>query len=148
MRKLMKSKKGFTLVEIIVVLVIIAILAAAAIPAMLGFIDDAKGKALASEARSIYLAAQTIVAENYLADDADSDAYQDVVINVGDPDVTTDDITVLDRIGQLTNIDVDSADFGSVVIVAEDNIITSVALTRDGKVCTLNAGGQVTFADA
>ena len=33
-----KSKKGFTLVEIIVVLVIIAILAAIAIPAMVGWI--------------------------------------------------------------------------------------------------------------
>ena len=36
------SKKGFTLVELIVVLVIIAILAAVAVPALLGYIDYTK----------------------------------------------------------------------------------------------------------
>ena len=41
MMRLHKNKKGFTLVEIIVVLVILAILAAAAIPTMLGFVNDA-----------------------------------------------------------------------------------------------------------
>jgi len=54
------SKKGFTLVEIIVVLVIIAILAAAAIPTMLGFVDDARGKAVIAEARAIQVALRTI----------------------------------------------------------------------------------------
>ncbi|MEG1940429.1 MAG: prepilin-type N-terminal cleavage/methylation domain-containing protein, partial [Eubacterium sp.] len=36
--KLKKNQKGFTLVELIVVLVILAILAAFTIPAMLGFV--------------------------------------------------------------------------------------------------------------
>ena len=38
----MSSKKGFTLVEIIVVLVILAALAALALPSMLGFVENAK----------------------------------------------------------------------------------------------------------
>lgn len=63
MKKFRKNKKGFTLVEIIVVLVILAILAAAAIPTMLGFVNDAKGKAEIANARSVYIAAQTIAAE-------------------------------------------------------------------------------------
>ena len=37
-----KNKRGFTLVEIIVVLVILAILAAVAVPTALGYVDDAK----------------------------------------------------------------------------------------------------------
>ncbi|MEG2548270.1 MAG: type II secretion system protein [Eubacterium sp.] len=56
--KLKKNQKGFTLVELIVVLVILAILAAFTIPAMLGFVDDAKGKAYIAEAREVYMAYQ------------------------------------------------------------------------------------------
>ena len=46
------SKKGFTLVEIIVVLVILAILAAILIPSMVGYIDKANKKTAVVEARS------------------------------------------------------------------------------------------------
>lgn len=54
-----QNKKGFTLVEIIVVLVILAILAAIAVPAVLGYIDDARKTQYIAEARSIYLVVQT-----------------------------------------------------------------------------------------
>lgn len=57
----MKNKKGFTLIEIIVVLVILAILAAATIPSMIGFVDEARGKAYASEARLGLVAGQAVV---------------------------------------------------------------------------------------
>lgn len=58
------KNKGFTLIEIIVVLVIIAILAAATIPTMLGFIDQARLKAMTAEVRAVYIAAQAYAAEN------------------------------------------------------------------------------------
>lgn len=60
---LKKNKKGFTLVEIIVVLVILAVLAAAAIPTMLGFVEDSKGKAEIANARAAYVACQSIATE-------------------------------------------------------------------------------------
>lgn len=63
--KLKKNQKGFTLVELIVVLVILAILAAFTIPAMLGFVNDAKEKAEVSKAREIYVAAQSAATEIY-----------------------------------------------------------------------------------
>lgn len=59
------NKKGFTLVELIVVLVILAILAALLVPALTGYIDKAKQKQIIAETRQIVMAAQTLVDEKY-----------------------------------------------------------------------------------
>jgi len=60
MKKLLQSrKKGFTLVELIVVIVIIAILIAALTPAILGVIRRANTSANQADARVILTAAQT-----------------------------------------------------------------------------------------
>lgn len=59
------KKKGFTLVELIVVLVILAILAALLIPALTGYIDKAKNKSIVAETRQAVMAAQTLVDEKY-----------------------------------------------------------------------------------
>ena len=65
MFKKLKEKKGFTLVELIVVLVILAILAALLIPALTGYIDKAKEKQITAETRQVVMAAQTIYDEQY-----------------------------------------------------------------------------------
>ena len=76
-----QNKKGFTLVEIIVVLVILAILAAIAIPAVLGYVEDARQAQYIAEARSIYLVVQTeeakMQAEDNIGeyDDNDNSVY-------------------------------------------------------------------------
>lgn len=61
----LKKKKGFTLVEVIIVLVIIAILAAVLIPSLTGYIDKANQKNAVANARSFVMASQTIVSELY-----------------------------------------------------------------------------------
>ena len=60
-----RNDKGFTLVELIVVLVILAILAAILVPALLGYIDKAKEKQITTNAEAAYVAAQAVMTERY-----------------------------------------------------------------------------------
>ena len=60
-RKNLKDKVGFTLVELIVVLVILAILAAMLVPALTGYIDKANKEKVTAECRQVVMAAQTEV---------------------------------------------------------------------------------------
>lgn len=53
------TKRGFTLVELIVVLVILAILAALLIPALTGYIDKARKSQVVAETRMLAQAVQT-----------------------------------------------------------------------------------------
>lgn len=70
------SRKGFTLVEIIVVIVIIAILLAALTPAVIGWINEARDRAEMAEARSVLIAVQAVITEGIgnNADDSITDA--------------------------------------------------------------------------
>ena len=58
-------KRGFTLVELIVVLVILAVLAALLVPSLTGYIDKAKKKAVITEARDVWTASQAALSECY-----------------------------------------------------------------------------------
>jgi len=60
-----KNNKGFTLVELIVVLVILAILAAILVPALLGYIDRAREKQYVLNAKSALTAAQAQLTSIY-----------------------------------------------------------------------------------
>ena len=94
MKKLGKSsKKGFTLVELIVVLVILAVLAAMLVPALIGYIDRARAEKEYQTAATVYGAAQAVITEKYAKDDWADDteeggtlAYGAALESMGDVD--------------------------------------------------------------
>ena len=101
MQKLLKSKlkdkKGFTLVEILVVLAIMAILIAIAVPVMVGALNDAKEKVVLADARAAYIAFEMQRAEktDVTLNDVKSyiDKTDDDTVKIGVEYKTADDKT-------------------------------------------------------
>lgn len=132
LNKLKKNnKKGFTLVELIVVLVILAILAALLIPALTGYIDKAKQKDIIAETRQVVMAAQTIVDEEY--------GKGVEVSSIGTPSTFT--AAAVAALAEVTATNIDS-------ITVTDGLVTEAKYTKGGKTCTYtktNATSQATF---
>lgn len=124
MLKKMKNnkKKGFTLVELIVVLVILAILAALLIPALTGYIDKAKNKQIIAETRQTVMAAQTLADEEYAKDATES----------GTASITLDTSKVADL------AEVKAANIGTITVTGGK--VVSLVYNKDGKTCTYTKG--------
>ncbi len=80
-----KNRKGFSLVELIVVLVIMAILAAALVPTLIGYIKQTRESNAKNEASMVVQAAQTISSGAF--------ASADGKYKVNDVDISLSDVT-------------------------------------------------------
>ncbi len=127
------KKKGFTLVELIVVLVILAILAALLIPALTGYINKAKEKSIVAETRQAVMAAQTLVDEAY--GKLDLTATDDAIVISNDA-VAGKTVVKISDIATLA--EVKAANITSATVTAGK--VEELVYTNDGKTCTYKAG--------
>lgn len=122
LRALKKSdKKGFTLVELIVVLVILAILAALLIPALTGYIDKAKEKSVTAECRQVVMAAQTLADEAYGASNAASPTITFKTDGAGGTEIDLEDVAKLAEVTE-----------GNIKAITANKTITKVNYENKG----------------
>lgn len=135
-KKLQKrsNKKGFTLVEIIVVLVILTILAAIAVPSVLGYINDARDSKYIAEARSIYIVVQTEEARSK-AESADGKTLA--------PDV----YTKLSNNGATKGIAAEKAGFNTVTVASVDATSGENAKEKHYKIDWESSDGSTQHAE-
>lgn len=150
LKKALRSRRGFTLVELVVVLVIAGITASFAVPALTGYIDNTKEKQAVSETQACVMAATRIAAQKYaLVQNASitgkSDGANALTSWAGElkneAPTVTGDVALTEGSGQYL-LHVESAPIGS---KTPDDLASQAGVSGTVQWMTCNASGQVVY---
>ena len=150
LKRTLRSRRGFTLVELVVVLVIAGITASFAVPALTGYIDNAKEKQAVSETQACVETVTRIATQKYaLVQNASitgkSDGADALKSWAGDlkneAPTVTGDVALTEGSGQYL-LHVENAPTGS---KTPDSLASQAGVSGTVQWMTCNASGQVLY---
>ena len=141
MIKQLRNKKGFTLIEIIVVIVILAVLMAVAVPSVLNYINEGNNAKYMSTARGAMIQAQTLLAKTYAGTATDNQGHE----------ITSTEAALKEAVYQTNKGNAPEVETITVTPTVADEgdpsgVTTYIVNFKDGKVATVTVNGKVAIS--